>query len=108
MDLHEPRQGRRGTGTASSGPCGGVRSFNNGTDQHPEFRSPISFHADGGLAVIRAILDARERPEAERLCHVGKVYSDSSAEPVPERGFGLAAGRGTIRGLSSPRGRTAA
>jgi hypothetical protein len=107
------------------------------------------------LAVIRAILDARERPEADRLCHVGKEYqekaprlaewqevngagvagdlldacrppattadletegaaqrgdraSDSSAGPVPERGFGLAASRGTIPGFSSPHSRTAA
>jgi hypothetical protein len=33
---------------------------------------------DGGLAVIRAILDAREHPEAERLCHVGKEYPEKA------------------------------
>jgi hypothetical protein len=41
-------------------------------DDLSSLKSTHFFHADGGLVVIRAILKARERPEAERHRHVKK------------------------------------
>ena len=38
----------------------------------PARAQPVPAHADGGPAVIRAILDGRDCPEAERLGQLGK------------------------------------
>jgi hypothetical protein len=44
----------------------------------PARSQPVPVHADGGPAVIRAIFDARDRPEAERPGQLGKEYQEKT------------------------------
>jgi transposase-like protein len=44
----------------------------------PARAQPVPVHADGGPAVIRAIFDARDRPEAERPGQLGKEYQEKT------------------------------
>jgi hypothetical protein len=51
----------------------------------PARAQPVPAHADGGPAVIRAIFDAPDGPEAERLCRVRKEYQEISVIAYPSQ-----------------------